>query len=236
MDAFQWTGHPGGTTPPAGNPGAADGVHIGVRVPVFRLYLAVLTACTLAAGMAWAAPLLTPVSEPGLPGLSSSLADAPVSAQRVRVLGYERERFGEWSPLGGCTTREHVIAAQLHGDAPACDVPRHATGADPYTGAAFTAGDTEVDHIFPLSAAWDAGAHAWSDDRRRAFANDPANLVAVAGPVNQGKSDLMPAEWSPPDRSARCWYARRLANVAATYQLSLSIGDRRAMRRMCLWR
>lgn len=209
---------------------------MGVRIPVFRLYLIVLTALTLTAGLSWAGPLLHPLHEPGLPPVADSLAHTPASAQRVRVLGYERESFGGWSPLGGCTTREHVIAAQLAEPAPACDLPRHATGADPYTGGTFTVGDTEVDHIFPLSAAWDAGAHAWSDARRHAFANDPANLVAVDGSVNQEKSDLMPSQWSPGDRSARCWYARRLADVAASYQLSLSGEDRRALRRMCLWR
>ncbi|MDR7329068.1 HNH endonuclease family protein [Corynebacterium guangdongense] len=207
-----------------------------MRLPLFRLYLAVLTALTLAAGLDWARPLLHPLHEPGLPPVASSLAHTPAAAQRVRVLGYERERFGGWSPREGCTTREHVIAAQLEQPAPACDLPRHAVGTDPYTGGTFTVGGTEVDHIFPLSAAWDAGAHAWSDARRHSFANDPANLVAVDGGVNQEKSDLMPSQWSPSDRSARCWYARRLAGVAASYQLSLSEEDRRALRRMCLWR
>lgn len=212
-----------------------------MHISAFRLYLTALTLLTLVAGGVWARPLLSPLDEPGLPALSRSLADAPTSAQRVRVLGYERERFGGWSPTGGCTTRELVITAQLQDSsvtAPpaACDLPTTAAGFDPYTGGTFTVGDSEVDHIFPLSAAWDAGAHAWTRRQREAFANDPANLVAVDGRINQAKSDLMPAQWAPPDRGARCWYARRLAHVAAAYGLSVSVADRRAMRWMCLWR
>ena len=204
-----------------------------MRLSVFRLYLAVLSTLTLIVGLAWALPLLTPLREPGLPSLSASLADAPTSSQRVRVLGYERALFGDWAVTGDCSTRELVVAAQLQEPSPTCDLPLGATGFDPYTGEQFSVGEVEVDHIFPLSAAWDSGAHAWSTAQRQAFANDPANLVGVAREVNQAKSDLMPAQWLPPERGARCWYVRRLASVAATYQLSLSDGDRRVMRWQC---
>ena len=48
---------------------------------------------------------------------------------------------------------------------------------DPYTGRTVDVGVTglrgiHVDHVYPLSAAWDLGAWAWSPSRRAAFAND----------------------------------------------------------------
>ena len=95
------------------------------------------------------------------------------------------------------------------------------------------ADEVEIDHVFPLSAAWDLGAHSWDDARRLAFANDPRNLVAVHRSVNQQKSDQLPAQWLPPDPAARCWYVQRLAEVAAVYGLALPGEDARVMRAQC---
>lgn len=99
-------------------------------------------------------------------------------------------------------------------------------------------GDTEIspieiDHIFPLSAAWDMGAHAWEPEKRVAFANDPRNLVAVSRAANQEKSDQLPSEWMPM-KDAHCWYANRLAIVAAAYDLPLPEQDLKLMRSKCL--
>lgn len=40
-----------------------------------------------------------------------------------------------------------------------------------------------------LSDAWQKGAARWSEARRRAFANDPRNLLAVDGRLNAQKGD-----------------------------------------------
>jgi len=32
--------------------------------------------------------------------------------------------------------------------------------------------EADIDHIVPLKEAWEAGAHAWTADRRKEFAND----------------------------------------------------------------
>ncbi|EUA90423.1 hypothetical protein I551_3131 [Mycobacterium ulcerans str. Harvey] len=42
----------------------------------------------------------------------------------------------------------------------------------------------QIDHIVPLSYAWDMGASDWPAARRLRFANDPANLLAVQGHAN----------------------------------------------------
>ena len=46
----------------------------------------------------------------------------------------------------------------------------------------------QIDHIVPLALAWDLGARNWTDEMRVRFANDPANLLAVAraGEPGQG--------------------------------------------------
>ena len=53
----------------------------------------------------------------------------------------------------------------------------------------------QIDHIVPLAYAWDMGARDWNDAMRVRFANDPANLLAVAGQANQDKGDQPPAAW-----------------------------------------
>lgn len=143
---------------------------------------------------------------------------APVEAvsQRVRIIGYDRDAvFGGWQS----GVRETIVEA--------------AGEIDPYSGQPFGDDNPEVDHIFPLSAAWDLGAYDWSALERIRFANDPGNLVLVSRKENQQKSDQLPSQWLPSDRAARCWYVERLFSVAVAYDLPLPQEDIRAGQRSC---
>lgn len=191
-----------------------------------RLYLALLTLCTIAI-----APFPT-----GLLRI-----DVPSPPIRHTVLGYDRTAaFGTWAPLSdGCDTRTTAMAHawQQAGAAVSCHIPYAAWDAapirDPYTGQPISPADVELDHLYPLAAAWDMGAYAWPHEKRLAFANDPANLIVTSSAANQAKSDMLPSEWLPPERRARCAYARQLADVAKHYALPLPAPDQRAMRRAC---
>lgn len=170
---------------------------------------------------------------------------------RPDVPGYGRQcpspcSFGEaWSdatdaPGGhnGCTTREDVLARDMIGSTPVegkrC-ARRGGTLADPYSGRALSPGssyaDIHIDHVVPLSAAWDLGAASWPQERRERFANDvDANLVAVSGTANMAKGDKLPSEWMPPAAGWHCFYAWRVAVAANAYGLPLPRGDREVMR------
>jgi hypothetical protein len=74
-------------------------------------------------------------------------------------------------------------------------------------------------HIVPLALAWDLGARDWTDDMRTRFANDPANLLAVAGQANQDKGDGEPSVWMPPNHAFWCQYAVQFAAVLRGYAL-----------------
>jgi hypothetical protein len=57
---------------------------------------------------------------------------------------------------------------------------------DPYSGRTIafqrgqsTSDDVQIDHVVALSDAWQKGAQGLDETRRRAFANDPLNLLAV---------------------------------------------------------
>lgn len=194
----------------------------------FRIYLLLLVCVSLI--LAFPSPQR---ADPTLPELAALLPHVGQVPQRARVLGYQREVFGTgWAPTAGCTVREDMLA-HAGGTLSDCRVTA-GTGTDPYTGEALElTGEVEIDHVFPLSAAWDLGAHGWESARREAFANDPLNLVATSRGANREKSDHLPTGWLPADSSAHCWYARRLALVAATHGLPLPVGDIRQMQKAC---
>lgn len=163
--------------------------------------------------------------------------------------GYDRECspgyacvFGtDWTdattaPQGhnGCDTRNDVLAAQLDGVAfstrsPECDVVAGIL-MDPYTAQVVDystdGSQIHIDHLFPLAAAWDLGAHAWTQDEREAFANDVAlELVATSASANLQKGDSTPSSWLPVSRAYRCTYVERYLRVAVAYDLALTDAD-----------
>lgn len=196
--------------------------------PLLKIYLFVLVVATLVAVVPGPRPREeVPTAIP----LERSVASIRVIPQRPHVLGYERAEFGAtWGRRGACSTREATMVAAF----PLSDgCSAHGTTPDPYTGRTLVPADVEIDHIFPLAAAWDLGAATWTAERRLEFANDPINLVAVSKSANREKSDQLPSAWLPPRVDARCWYVSALAHVAATYQLRLSEADVDAMNGQC---
>lgn len=147
---------------------------------------------------------------------------------------YVRDRFGDdwdYDPATGCNTRELVLAAESVVP-PIVDDRCRPTGrwVSAYDGVATTdLAILQIDHFVPLADAWRSGASAWTDDRRRAFANDLANpetLVAVTGSTNQSKADSSPDEWLPPDRTSWCTYATDWVDVKATWSLSVTPAEK----------
>ncbi|MCV7176471.1 HNH endonuclease family protein [Mycolicibacterium sphagni] len=159
--------------------------------------------------------------------------------QRVRGYDYQRSAFGDaWTdensaPGGhnGCDTRDDILDRDLV-DKTYVSTKRCpqavATGElhDPYTSTTipFTRGANvgqavQIDHLVPLAYAWDMGARNWPADMRIRFANDPANLLAVAGQVNQDKGDLPPGSWMPPNHAFWCQYSMQFIAVLRGYSL-----------------
>jgi len=169
------------------------------------------------------------------------LVDIPLIPVRVRGHDYRRAAFGDaWTddtsaPGGhnGCDTRNDILDRDLV-DKTFTAIKRCpmavATGTlyDPYTSdtVAFTRGNqvgaaVQIDHIVPLALAWDLGARDWPQDLRMRFANDPANLLAVDGKVNQDKGDAEPADWMPPNHAFWCQYSVQFAAVLRGYALPI---------------
>lgn len=145
-------------------------------------------------------------------------------------------RFGH----NGCDTREDVLLQQLRDIelrwGSRCRV-YDGRLRDPYTGRGLTwqadGYRIQVDHVYPLAAAWHAGAWSWPPKRRLRLANDvDRELLAVGADANQEKGAATPADWMPPDRGSWCRYLAAYLRVAAAYDLPVTDADAAVVRRV----
>lgn len=101
---------------------------------------------------------------------------------------------------------------------------------DPYTGQMFDkASDLDIDHIVPLKEAHVSGGYAWTREQRRAFANDPENLVPVSADANRQKGASDPSSWLPDPPEVQCQYLRQWVLIKEKYQLDADEKERAAV-------
>ncbi|MEU7016112.1 DUF1524 domain-containing protein [Streptomyces sp. NPDC046385] len=170
---------------------------------------------------------------PGVPSAAQArtqLARLKVAPQRS-MTGYSRDRFPHWAEQGdSCNTRETVLERDGR------DVRRDAecravsgTWTSVYDGRTFTkASGLDIDHTVPLANAWRSGADTWTQEKRKAFANDLTRpqLLAVSAVSNRSKGDQGPDEWQPPARSYWCAYARSWTAVKSSYALTVTKAEK----------
>jgi hypothetical protein len=118
-------------------------------------------------------------------------------------------------------------------------VVQSGTLADPYTGDTVrfrrgqdTSDDVQIDHVVALSNAWQTGAQQLDVGVRELFGNDPLNLLATEGAINQSKGDGDAATWLPPARGFRCAYVARQVAVKTKYHLWVTAAERDAIARV----
>jgi hypothetical protein len=201
--------------------------------------LAIVVAYQTVASAQRAASFVAQADAPAIaPGVDvlAGMAQIPL---RIRGYDYRRAAFGEsWTddndaPGGhnGCDTRNDILDRDLV-DKTYVSISRCpnavATGTlhDPYTSETValvrgnkTGAAVQIDHLVPLAYAWDMGARNWTDEVRVRFANDPANLLTVSGPINEDKGDSEPALWMPPNVAFHCQYAVQFVAVLRGYGL-----------------
>jgi hypothetical protein len=199
---------------------------------------------------AGASPTLA--SQPQASEVNPTYDTARARLARLPVKGWDRNtdfsryRFGQaWSDdvnvefgHNGCNTRDDILRRDLSDLIVRRDTCYAQTGVlhDPYTGQtiAFTRGPmtseaVQIDHLVSLSDAWYKGAREWDDQRRRDFANDPRNLLAVSGQANFDKAFRDATGWLPPNEGFRCEFVAKQIDVKAAYGLWLSRNEKRAM-------
>ena len=165
---------------------------------------------------------------------------------RAPKTGYERGLFGTpWSDVNrnGCDTRNDILLRDLtsrtfESSRDRC-VILEGVLVDPYSGERIdfirgrvTSLAVQIDHVVSLSNAWQTGAFRWSDEKRKRFANDPLNLLAVKGSLNSQKGDGDAATWLPPNKSFRCSYVSRQVEVKKKYGLWVTRAEKEAIARI----
>ncbi|NMH99915.1 HNH endonuclease [Pseudonocardia sp. K10HN5] len=173
---------------------------------------------------------------------ATALASLPVKGRAPKT-GYTRDQFGpSWADVdrNGCDQRNDVLARDMTDETfkPGTHNCVVLTGRlhDPYSGKdiAFTRGqDTssavQIDHVVALSNAWQTGAQQLDPATRQLLGNDPLNLLAVDGPLNNQKGDGDAATWLPPQRGYRCTYVARQVAVKVKYHLWVTAAERDAI-------
>lgn len=188
-----------------------------------------------------ATPAATAPATPESPGEALAVLDTLPVKGRAPKAGYDRDRFGPtWPDVegNGCDTRNDILSRDLVDttvDADGCTV-RSGLLADPYSGGwiGFVLGSetsdlVQIDHVVSLSDSWQKGAQLLTPMRREQLANDPLNLLAVDGGLNQAKSDADAATWLPPNKAFRCQLVARQVAVKARYDLWVTQAERDAI-------
>ncbi|MGI5502211.1 HNH endonuclease family protein [Lentzea sp. CA-135723] len=177
-----------------------------------------------------------PPSTSATPGGSSDLGALKI-APESKMAGYSRDRFPHWASQGNsCDTREIVL--QKQGADVKTDKDCKATSGtwtSPYDNVVIKdGGEVDIDHTVPLAEAWRSGADKWTDDDRKAFANDLGGiqLLAVTAKTNRSKGDQDPAKWKPPVEAYWCTYAQHWIQVKITYQLTADQAEHDALATM----
>jgi len=191
-------------------------------------------------------------AEPPAPHTSPDYDDARAQLAALPVKGWDRQtdfsryRFGEpWSDdvnvefgHNGCNTRDDILRRDLTQLVvrPGTCYAQSGVLIDRYTGEsiAFVRGPDsseaiQIDHVVSLSDAWYKGARDWDEQRRRDFANDPRNLLAVGAKANFDKAFRDANAWLPPNPAFRCEFVALQIAVKAAYRLWVSANEKRAM-------
>ena len=167
---------------------------------------------------------LAPITQPPAPSDPVGLR-----IESEHVGGYNRDLFADWydADRNGCNTRKEVLIAE------SLDPVQIGSSCSITGGRWFSIYDNvettdsssfDIDHMVPLSEAWDSGAWNWNADQRKHYANDldqPFFLIAVTASSNRSKSDRDPAEWMPPNSAYHCEYVRIWIEIKRAWDLSV---------------
>lgn len=205
-------------------------------MPRLRSYLTI----AVAAGLAGAASVIGFSANPAsaetitVP-LRTAVADLPVADEQRD--GYDRDLFPHWIDADGdgCNTRYEVLIDEATSPPTVGDGCK-LTGGQWYSyfddETVDSASDISIDHFVPLAEAWDSGAHSWTTDKRRDFANDLGDDRALAGVTassNSSKGDKDPAEWLPPNTSETCRYVGEWVAVKTRWGLTVDDAEKAAL-------
>ena len=155
---------------------------------------------------------------------------------QIAFANYSRSSFKHWiDEDGDClNTRQEVLQRESLEtvEIKNCRVVR-GKWYDAYSGQFYTqTSKLDIDHIIPLKEAWESGADKWTAKKRKEFANDYDNLIAVSRSLNRQKGAKDPAEWLPPHTEYICEYIARWIYIKEKYNLKMDLKEKQKVEGM----
>lgn len=155
---------------------------------------------------------------------------------------YSRDKFDTgWDNVFGCDMRNRILRRDLvevKTGENGCRVLSGVLEKGPFTGEKMlfergtdSSGEIHLEHVVAVSDAWSKGASGLTTEERKAFYNDPLNLIAVDGAANLEKGGSDASEWLP-RKGYECRYVARQIAVKLKYDLWLAKNEYNAMKRV----
>jgi hypothetical protein len=140
---------------------------------------------------------------------------------------YNRDNWFHWNKnVSGCQNLRHFLLENtslepvIYNSEKKCRV-REGKWYGAYTDTFFyNSSKLDIDHIVPLSWAASHGAINWSKKKKRQFANDIDNLIAVSRSENRKKGALGLEKYLPPNKKFHCNYIGKFKTVVSKYELN----------------
>jgi len=160
-----------------------------------------------------------------------TLTVTPAVSKNAAGQGYERDYFKHWVSENdtGCDTRVAVLIRDSK-TKPVMSGCKVVSGdwISAYDDKEYQKpGGMDIDHMVPLSEAWQSGALDWDAATRQAYANDLGynyGLVPVSAHSNRSKSDQDPTTWKP-DTDA-CVYVGHWTMVKYRWNLTIDQAEK----------
>ena len=172
-------------------------------------------------------------------GTQLSIAVAPV---RSDIPKYDRGEWSHWADEDGdCQdARQEALIAESETPVKYTNENRcrvaSGSWAGPYTGEVFTdPGTLDIDHMVPLANAHHSGGWAWSEDKKREYANDlsyDGHLIAVKASANRSKGSKGPEGWKPPEYGYWCRYAIDWISIKNAWELTATESEAATLEQM----
>ena len=166
--------------------------------------------------------------------VQSATKEAEVTDRSYSRL-YDRDDWGGWiDEDGDCqNTRAEILIRDSQAKV-SFDRCRVVSGLWnlPYSGGSTTsASQIDIDHIIPLKWAHGHGGGRWPKSRKRAFANDPDNLLSTYYSENRSKGAKGPDQWMPAVN--KCSYAQGWERLIEKYDLVATSKVLTALKEAC---
>jgi hypothetical protein len=166
--------------------------------------------------------------------VQSATQEAEVTGRSYPRL-YNRDDWGGWiDEDGDCQdTRAEILIRDSQAKV-SFDRCRVVSGLWnlPYSGGSTTsASQIDIDHIIPLKWAHGHGGGRWPKSRKRAFANDPDNLLSTYYSENRSKGAKGPDQWMPAVN--KCSYAQGWERLIEKYDLVATSKVLTALKEAC---